>query len=169
MAFRRECSPNKISRSKQPSLIVLTNLSACAFKFELRVGNFTDSIPASASMLRNSRVQRISVMDQIAFSQEEPIHGIRQIAGDLTHPQSIRSARNSTDLHLSSRNIHEEEHDESRQAGTSPDLHTKEIRSDNLIPMVIQGLLPRHSSDSFGAGSMPCRLRILATVFLATV
>src|SRR5215831_18435423 len=40
--FRSELSPNRIIRSRQDSLIVRTNLSACAFKFGDRGGSFTD-------------------------------------------------------------------------------------------------------------------------------
>src|SRR5688572_6268344 len=70
-------------------------------------------------------------------------------SGNLPHPQAIRSIRNSTDLHPSGRNIDEEQHNESRQPRTSPDLHTEEIRGDNLIPMLFQELLPCRSFDSF--------------------
>src|SRR6267143_2878604 len=52
MAFLSESSPKKIIRSRQPSLILRTNLSAWAFKFGDRGGNCTDWIPASASMIR---------------------------------------------------------------------------------------------------------------------
>ena len=49
-------------------------------------------------------------MDQITLSQEESVDGIRQIASNLRHPQSIGLVRDPTDLHFPSRNFHEEEH-----------------------------------------------------------
>ena len=99
-----------------------------------------------------ARVQRISVMDQIALSPEKPIHGIRQVAGHLTHPQSVGFVRDSTDLHPSSRDIHEEEHNEPCQPRTSPNLYTEEIGGNNLIQMLFQKPFPGRSIDSFRRG-----------------
>jgi len=45
MDVRSALSPNKIIRSRQDSLIVRTNRSACAFKFGEDGGNFTDFTP----------------------------------------------------------------------------------------------------------------------------
>jgi len=48
----------KIIRSRQDSLMLRTNLSACAFRFGDRGGNLTDSASKSATMFRNSVVNR---------------------------------------------------------------------------------------------------------------
>ena len=48
----------KIIRSRQVSLMLRTNLSACAFRFGDRGGNLTDSASKSATMFRNSVVNR---------------------------------------------------------------------------------------------------------------
>ena len=48
----------KIIRSRQDSLMLRTNLSACAFRFGDRGGNLTDSTSKSATMFRNSAVNR---------------------------------------------------------------------------------------------------------------
>ena len=54
MAVRNDSSPNRIIRSRQNSLTVLTNLSACAFRFGDRGGSFTDLTPTSATMSKKS-------------------------------------------------------------------------------------------------------------------
>ncbi len=51
-----ESSAKKIICSRQSSSIALTKRSAWEFKFGLLGGNCTDSLPASARMLRNSPV-----------------------------------------------------------------------------------------------------------------
>jgi hypothetical protein len=56
MAARDYVSLKKISRSKQDSLMLRTNLFAWAFKFGDRGGSFTDSTPVSAIIFKNSEV-----------------------------------------------------------------------------------------------------------------
>src|ERR1700682_3973361 len=56
VAVRNDSSPNRIVRSRQDSLMVRTNLSACAFRFGDRGGSFTDFTPTSATMSKNSIV-----------------------------------------------------------------------------------------------------------------
>ena len=53
-------------------------------------------------------------MDEVPLSFELAVYGIRQIARNLAHPQSIGLVRDSTDLHFPRRNVHEEQHHESR-------------------------------------------------------
>ncbi len=46
----REASPKKIIRSRQGSLMLRTNGSACAFKLGEHSGSFTDFTPADSSV-----------------------------------------------------------------------------------------------------------------------
>src|SRR5215831_7849628 len=48
-----------------------------------------------------SRVEWIAIMNEIVLSLEESVHTIGQVAGNLSHPQSIRLARDSSDLNAS--------------------------------------------------------------------
>src|SRR5262249_15014333 len=112
-ALLNASSPNRIICSRQSSLIVRTNLSAWAFKFGDRAGSFTDSIPCSASIVRNSRVQRIAIVNQVPFSFEESIEFIGHIASNLRHPQTIWPACDSSDLDTTRREFHKEENDKS--------------------------------------------------------
>jgi hypothetical protein len=68
-ARRNECSPNRIKRSKQDSLIDLTKRSAHVFKFADCGGSFTHVTPTLVqNVLKVCCVQRIAIMDQVAFS-----------------------------------------------------------------------------------------------------
>ena len=49
ISLRNAYSPKKIMRSRQDSLMLRTNLSACAFRFGDRGGSFTDPSGASIS------------------------------------------------------------------------------------------------------------------------
>ena len=60
MAVLSDASPNGIIRSRHDSLMLLTNQSACAFKFGLRGGNRTDFTPAPRRIVRNSDVYSAS-------------------------------------------------------------------------------------------------------------
>src|SRR2546426_12455453 len=71
------------------------------------------------------RIQWISIMHQIAFTFEESVHLIGEIAGNLAHPQSIRLACDSSDLHPSSGQIQEEEHDKPLQP---VQVHTSTVK-----------------------------------------
>ena len=92
--------------------MVLTKRSAWAFKFGGSWWQFDGLYPRVGEHAQELfRIQWISIMHQIAFIFEESVHLIGEIAGNLAHPQSIRPACNSSDLHASSRQIHKEEHD----------------------------------------------------------
>src|SRR5262245_44762399 len=93
---------------------------------------------SSKNIQKFTCVRWIAIMDQKTFCHEESIHSIRQIARDLTHPQSIWLVGNASHLHSPSRNVHEEKDDEPRQAGTCPDLHGEEVRRDDLVPVALQ-------------------------------
>ena len=56
IAVLRAPSPNRIICSRKDSMIVRTNLSACAFRFGDRGGNFSDFTPALPISSRNSAV-----------------------------------------------------------------------------------------------------------------
>src|SRR5262249_55872206 len=112
VAFRTALSPNRIIRSRHDSLIVRTNRSACAFKLGLRGGSFTDATPASASRLRKlGRKQRIAIMHEVALAIKQAIHGIRQVAADLIHPQPTGTRRDPSNLHLPGRQFQEKQDD----------------------------------------------------------
>src|SRR5262249_5455297 len=97
-------------------------------------------------------VQWVAIMNEISLIHEKTIDDIRQVGGDLPHPQPTRPFRNSTDLYPPSRNIHEEEHHETRQSITGPALYCEEIGRDDLIPMAFQELFPGRLFGSFRCG-----------------
>src|SRR5262249_15962505 len=93
---------NQTGQMRNLGLIVRTNRSVYAFRFGDRGGSFTDSIPCSANMVRNSRVYSGSrSWIQIPFSFEESIDFIGYIASNLHHPKTICLAYDSADLYTS--------------------------------------------------------------------
>src|SRR5947208_10004352 len=104
MAFRKEPSPNRIIRSKHPSLMVLTKRSAWAFRFGERGGNFTDCTPLVPRVSINSAANNgFPVVDHVSFADQEAFSSITEVACDLAHPESIRLPRQSGNLHPSAR------------------------------------------------------------------
>ena len=98
-----------------------------------------------------SRVQRIPIMKQIAFSFEESINFIRDITSNLRHPKAIGSACDSADLDAARRKVYEEEDDKPFQAGRGPHFDREEVASHDLLPVAIEELLPRCLAAPFGS------------------
>jgi hypothetical protein len=90
MAVRTDSSPKKMIRFRQDSLMLRTNLSAWAFRFGDRGGSLTVSTPVSVIVVGE---QWITVVNQVPFSDQNSVLRIREISGNLAHPQSLRCWR----------------------------------------------------------------------------
>src|ERR1700758_3907708 len=81
-------------------------------------------------------------MNQIAFAEQHPIHGVGCLSAHLTHPESIGSRADAGDLHLPCREIDEEQNQKTLQTSPRPDFHAEEIGRYNQAPVLRQKLLP---------------------------
>jgi len=59
-------------------------------------------------------------MNQVAFSCQDSLLRIREIRGDLAHPQSVRDLRDARDLNLPRRQLDEEENNEPLEPSSGP-------------------------------------------------
>jgi hypothetical protein len=99
-----------------------------ASKFGDCRGNFTDFTPTLASqLLKFPGEQRFTIMNQIAFAEQDSIHRVGRISADLAHPESIGSRTDAGDLHLPCRQIDEDQNQETLQTFPRPDLDAEEI------------------------------------------
>jgi hypothetical protein len=110
--------------------------------------------PALEGLLELYCEQRVPIMDQVSLPDQEAFRRMTEVACELTHPKAVGLPRHSRILHPSTRQVDEEEHQESRQTLACPSLDGEEIRRHNDIPMPGQKLLP---------GGLPVTLRACAT------
>jgi hypothetical protein len=54
----------------------------------------------------------LTIMNEVAFATKDSIVGIRDVAGDLAHPQRIRVRSNSTNLDLSTGELDKKQYNE---------------------------------------------------------
>jgi hypothetical protein len=89
-------------------------------------------------------------VNQVSFSSQDSVLRVREIPGDLAHPQSVRHLRDARDFYLPRRQVDEEQNDKSLQPSPGPHFHGEEICSYNQLPMPAQKLLPRRLPAPFG-------------------
>src|SRR5215471_11063694 len=97
-------------------------------------------------------------MNQVSLPHEDPLIGIGNISADLAHPQPIGNGRHAADLHLTRRQLEEEQHHKSLQTFSRPHFHGEEIRRHNQFPMPLPETPSRSSSGSVPA---PARCRVV--------
>src|SRR5947208_8733062 len=85
-------------------------------------------------------------MDQIPFSIQNPVHRVRSVSTDLSHPESIRLRGYARDLHSSGGQIQEEQDQKAFQTSGSPHLDTEKIRCRDQFPVLRQKLFPSRFS-----------------------
>ena len=59
-------------------------------------------------------------MNQAAFSTQNPVIGSGQIPGNLDHPQPVRRSSDSGNFNFATRQIDEEQHQETLQPSSGP-------------------------------------------------
>ena len=79
--------------------------------------------------------QWVTVVNQVPFSDQNSVLRIREISGNLAHPQSLRRLCNPCDFHLPYRQVDEKQHNEPLQTSASPHFYREEIRAYNHLPM----------------------------------
>ena len=80
-------------------------------------------MPLSARVARNSTVKSgIAIVNQIALALEQPVYGVGQMAGDLTHPHPVGSGRDPGNLDTSGGQFEKEQNQEALQplSGSRP-------------------------------------------------
>src|SRR5215472_1991173 len=107
-------------------------------------------------------------MDQASLPGQKAFLRVTEVPGHLTDPQPVRLPGDSTDLHPPTRQVDEEEHQESGQPLARPTSMVKKsaatitarCRDKNSFHVVFR--------SRSGAGSKPCSFRRLAIVPRAT-
>src|SRR5215469_13556662 len=127
MAFGNDSSPNKIMRFRHDSLMLRTNLHS-SFGYHAQ---------------KLSGEPWVTVVNQVPFSGQDSVLRIREIPGNLAHPQPVRRPCDPGNFHLACSQVDEEQHHEPLQTSPGPHFHSEEIRGHNHLPMPAQELLPR--------------------------
>ena len=99
------------------------------------------------------RVQRVTIMDEVTFPDEEPRKTVCQIPRDLGHPRSIRIWSDACDLNPTSREFHHEKHNMPNKSERRPDLHGEEVGCGQRVPVIPDEFVPGRFLRSLG-----CRL-----------
>jgi len=81
------------------------------------------------------REQRVSIMNQVPFASQDSWLDIREMAGDLAHPQAIGCLRDAGDLHFARRQVDEEQNEKPLQPSPGPHFHGEEIGRDDHVPV----------------------------------
>src|SRR5215469_608538 len=87
--------------------------------------------------------QRVAVMDQVSLPGQKAFLRVTEVPGHLTDPKPVRLPGDSTDLHPSTRQVDEEEDQESGQSLARPNLDGEEVRSHDHCSVSGQEFLPR--------------------------
>ena len=90
-------------------------------------------------------VERISILDEVSFLYQDSVFAVGHVSADLLHPKPVRTLRDSSELNAARRKFDEKENHKTLESSYRPELH----------------LVFRSRS---GDGSIPWRLRMLATV-----
>lgn len=87
-------------------------------------------------------------MDQVPLARHQTVNRVGQVAGNLAHPQAVRSRSDPADLHSSGRQLDEKQHNESLQSFDRPDLDREEVRCHDQVPVLRQEFFPRRLAAS---------------------
>jgi hypothetical protein len=85
-------------------------------------------------------------MDEIPFSEEEPVEGIRQLSSALLHEGGRGMRRDTGDLHASCGQLHHYQHIIGHQAMPRRHLDGEEVRGSQHLPVHREKLRPAHTS-----------------------
>src|SRR3982751_6932760 len=88
------------------------------------------------------RTRLVTIMNQVAFPVQDSVHCVADVSADLTHPESTGAGCYARDLHLPTRQIQEEQDQQTLQTLGCPDLDRKEIRGHYQLPVSFQKFLP---------------------------
>ena len=95
--------------------------------------------------IKRLREFRVPVVDQVAFAQQEPLKGIRELPRTLLHEGSGRVRGDAGDLDLPSGKLHDHEHVVRHQAMPRGDFYGEEVGRGKHLPMKLQKLRPAHT------------------------
>src|SRR5262245_1072267 len=99
-----------------------------------------------------SSVERIAVVDQIAVAPQGSFFGVRDVAPNLFHPESVGGLGDPPKLNASGRELDKEENHEALETLQRPDLHGEEICGGNLIKVSREKFFPSRLSLSVRSG-----------------
>ena len=153
MALLNECSPNRIIRSRQDSLIVRTNLSAWAFRLGDRGGNFTHFTPTLPRISRNSAVNsgsRSWIRYRLPCRMPSGA-SVRFLPTWLIHRPDARRC-DTGNLDLARGQFDEEQNEEALQPAPRPDLDGEEIGRHDQFPVSAEEFLPGRLAVPLGRG-----------------
>src|SRR5664280_1396461 len=88
------------------------------------------------------RVQRVSVVDQIARVAQESIHWIKQVPGNLLHTRTIWRNTDPCNMHRTGLHLNDKVDHVADGSEQAQDLDTEEIAGVKSFPVALEKLLP---------------------------
>src|SRR5664280_3723555 len=95
------------------------------------------------------RVQRVSVVDQVARVAQESIHWIKQVPGNLLHPRTIWRNTDPGYLHGTGLHLNDEVDHVADGSEQAQDFDAKEVASVQSFPVALEKLLPGSLAIAF--------------------
>ena len=96
------------------------------------------------------RVQRVTIMNEVTFLEEESVKAVCQIPRHLVHPGSIWFWSDACDLNPTRRELDGEKHHVANEAERRPYLHREEVAGRKGVPVITNELVPRSLSRTLG-------------------
>jgi hypothetical protein len=88
---------------------------------------------------------RVSVVEEIAFTQEKPVKRIGQLAGTLLHEGAGRVGSDARNLHAPCGQFHDDKDIIRHEAVPGGDFDREEISGGEHLPMCLEELRPAHA------------------------
>ena len=154
--FPNRCAKRAFSEQNHPFQATLLYSADEAFGVAVQIRRPGRQFHRFGAALGQSRQEFhckewIAIVNQIALALEQPVYGVGQMAGDLTHPHPVGSGRDPGNLDTSDGQFEKEQNQEALQPLSGPDLNGKEVCFNNLVPMLSEKLLPGRLPNSFGS------------------
>ena len=138
--FPNRCAKRAFSEQNHPFQATLLYSADEAFGVAVQIRRPGRQFHRFGAALGQSRQEFhckewIAIVNQIALALEQPVYGVGQMAGDLTHPHPVGSGRDPGNLDTSGGQFEKEQNQEALQPLSGPDLNGKEVCCNNLVPM----------------------------------
>jgi len=124
--------------------------------------------PADRGLSSDSISRLFSPLISLPAISEERTHESPCAGGALYHLSVVRTRSHSGDLGPACRKLHDEQQVERDQSTRLPKLNHEKIVCSQHRPIGLEELLQVIHLPRSGAGSLPCRFRILAIIVRPT-
>ena len=106
--------------------------------------------------MKTTGIERVPVQDQKALSQQEAIHRVQHVPGNLRQPWTVRHRCKSSNLYATRLQLHHKKHAVPLQATQSQHFHSEEVCRGDCIPISAKKRAPTATTPAFRRRFKPC-------------